>query len=381
MIKYIKVRDKRKKLFGIKIEGHKDWYVAPMFEQLGIGEWANEADGTWFKQNGKYGYYSIAERRVVIPALYGYPLFFNSKGYALTWKDYKARVINKEGETVIPFIHDDCEFYNNEQKSQRHKPVYDNKEVETMTLEELEDRIRKEYILLLELGYEHHKKWVLSNEHREKIEEQEQKVRSLVWDRRQMMDSTWVHNLENAKRIGRTNRLLMRAVSKAIKLGKKTSKSLQWLEKVSNTAHYEVEVYVHPEWQDSKSDLRYKRMYKSPAKEKDRLMDEEDNLADTHIWNIIAAIGGYMKFNGKGSCFEASACGYEPDYWDERELTGDEGQSWDECIHYPAYQDEYFTMPFHHLYCDCFDYSFEDLCNINDFRVNVNIRLVTKEQD
>ena len=46
MIKYIKVRDKRKKLFGIKIEGHKDWYVAPMFEQLGIGEWANEAGRT-----------------------------------------------------------------------------------------------------------------------------------------------------------------------------------------------------------------------------------------------------------------------------------------------------------------------------------------------
>lgn len=67
--------------------------------------------------------------------------------------------------------------------------------------------------------------------------------------------------------------------------------------------------------------------------------------------------------------------------WNERTLTGDEGQSWDECIHYPAYQDEYFTMPFHHLFCDCFDYSFEDLCNINDFRVNVNVRLVTKEQD
>ena len=51
------------------------------------------------------------------------------------------------------------------------------------------------------------------------------------------------------------------------------------------------------------------------------------------------------------------------------------------CAHCPAYQDEYFTMPFHHLFCDCFDYSFEDLCNINDFRVNVEVRLVTKEQD
>ncbi|MGM9776825.1 MAG: hypothetical protein ACI3ZD_00610 [Prevotella sp.] len=113
--------------------------------------------------------------------------------------------------------------------------MYDNKEVENMTLEELENRIRKEYILLLELG-----------------------------------------NVENAKRIGRTNRLLMRAVSKAIKLGKKTSKSLQWME--------------------------------------------------------------------KGSCFEASASEYKPDDWDERTLTGDEGQSWDEWV-------------------------------------NVEVRLVTKEQD
>ena len=62
-------------------------------------------------------------------------------------------------------------------------------------------------------------------------------------------------------------------------------------------------------------------------------------------------------------------------------MTGDDGQSWEECIHFPAYQDEYFTMPFHHLYCDQFDFSLEDLCNINDFRVNVNVHLITKEQD
>ena len=36
------------------------------------------------------------------------------------------------------------------------------------------------------------------------------------------------------------------------------------MEKVSNTAHYEVEVYVHPEWQDSKSDLRYESVYTLP---------------------------------------------------------------------------------------------------------------------
>ena len=418
MTKYIKVLDKRRNLFGIKIEGHKEWLVAPMFEQLGMEEWANETDATWFKRGGKYGYYSITERRVVIPAIYSCPPFFTGKGYAVTWKDYKAGVINIKGETLIPFIYDDIEircqnanpdchgifcgyacftneggvqaydsacrpdeFCDWEKEQQSHQPEYANRDTEAMTLEELEDRIRKEYILLLELGYEHPKKWTFSKEHREKIDEQEQTVKSLIRDRKIKMDSSWEHHVENAKRIGRTNKLLMRAVRKAIKLGKKASKSLQWMEKVSNTAHYEVEVYVHPEWQDSRSDLRYERRFKSAAKENDRLIDEEDNLAETHIWNIIATLGGYMKFNGTGSCFEASAYGYKPGYWNERDMIGDEGQSWDECIHYPAYQDEYFTMPFHHLYCDDFIYSFEDLCNINDFRVNVIVHLVTKEQD
>ena len=52
--KFVKVLDKRKKLFGINIEGHKDWYVAPVFEQLGKSEWPAEENETWFKHNGKY---------------------------------------------------------------------------------------------------------------------------------------------------------------------------------------------------------------------------------------------------------------------------------------------------------------------------------------
>lgn len=436
--KYAKALDKRSKLFGIKVEGQKGWYVAPVFEQLGIWDSPTEAHDTWFKQNGKYGYYNIPDRCVVIPALYGYPLYFNEKGYAVTWKDYKAGVVNQKGETVIPFIYDEIEsryqrvpipedeqrtvttddgtvlhvgptfrdifrgyacfdneggvqaydadcrhdtFHDWEQGRMGYQQEYSNKDVERMTLDELEGRIKKEYVRLLELGYGNPKLWSCSREHMDEIDEQEAKVKSLIHDRRQKMDSTWVHHAENAKRIGRTNRLLMRAVRKAIKLGKKTAKSLQWMEKVSNTELYEVEVFVHPEWQNNKSDLRYIRRFKSPAKELDCLITEEDSVADTHIWNIIASVGGCMKFYGTGVCFEGSAYSYEPEYWNERELTGDDGQSWDECIHFPAYQDEYFTRPFHHLYCDQFDYSFEDLCNINDFRVNVNVHLITKEQD
>ena len=437
--KYVKVLDKRKKLFGIKKQGEEGWYIEPQFEYLEILDWnASDTTDAWFRQNGRYGLLDVPTKRVVIPAIYGFPLYFNEKGLSVAWKDHKAGVINRKGETIIPFIYDEIEprykrvpvpeeeqrtittddgttlhigptcrdyfrgyacftndgeaqaydedcmpdmFYDWEQQRLNYEPEYENIEVGAMHIGELEEIIKKEYVTLIELGYNHPKEWTCSEKHREKIDKQERKIKSLIRDRRQLMNRSWIHNVENAKRIGRTNHLLMRAVRKAILLGEKTSKSLQWMEKVSNTERYVVEVYVHPEWQDSRSDLRYERRFKSAAKERDRLAYDEDNVADTHIWNIITAVGGCFKCNGVGTCFEESAYMYEPDFWDERELTGDDGQSWDECIHFPAYQDEYFTMPFHHLYCDYFDFSFEDLCNINDFRVNVEVYLITKEQD
>ena len=435
--KYLKVYDRRKKLFGIKEDGRKNWYVEPMFEELGFEEWDEDELETWFKLNGKYGYYNIRDKRVVIPALYGYPLYFKGKGFAITWKDYKAGVIDIEGNVKIPFVYDaiegryqqvpipkeeqhtvttsdgivhyvgpthrtffhgyacftnegdvqvydiNCnhdEFYEWEQERLKDEPEYNNKNVGAMSLEELEETIKEEYLLLLELGYEAQNTLILSQEHKDKNHEQERKVKSLLHDRRQKMNRSWMHNVENVKRIGRMNKLLMRAVRKAIKLGEKTSRSLQWMEKVSNTAHYVVEVYVHPEWQNSQSDLRYERKFKSASKEHERLFTDENNVSDTHIWNIIASMGGWIKYHGVGVCFEGLGYKYDLNYWNEKKLIEDNGQSHDEYIHFPAYQDEYFTMPFRDLFCD-FDFSFEDLCNINDFRVNVNVQLVTREQD
>ena len=113
-----------------------------------------------------------------------------------------------------------------------------------MSLTELEERIKKEYVTLIELGYPNYTDKVWSQEHCDKVDAQEKKVRSLLADRQRMMNRSFVHNMENAKRIKRTNDLLMRAIRKAIKLGKKTSKSLQWMEKVSHTTHYEIGIYV-----------------------------------------------------------------------------------------------------------------------------------------
>ena len=114
--------------------------------------------------------------------------------------------------------------------------------------------------------------------------------------------------------------------------------------------------------------------------EQDRLEDQVCNEADNHVWNIIAAMGrGGYREDGVALCFDHQAWDKD-DKWNYKELIMDDGQTWDEGIRFPAYQDVYFTHPFHQLYFDGYNYSFEDLCNINDFRVNVYVKLETKEQ-
>ena len=252
---------------------------------------------------------------------------------------------------------------------------------ESMSINDIETIIKKEYVKLLEMGYEMSLDGGWTKKHRKDVEKQEDVVRALLNERRKLMNRTWIHNQESAERIRRVNDLLMRAVRKGIKLAKKTSKSLQWMEKVSNTEHYAIELYIYPEWQDSQSDYRYMRMFKSASQEQDRLINDEDNIADTHIWNIIANLGLGYRREGKASCFDGCFYDYDKEDWDVKSMIGDDGQSWNEGIRYPAYKDVYFTMPFHHLYCDLFLYSFEDLCNIKDFKVNIDVKLKTREQD
>ena len=136
------------------------------------------------------------------------------------------------------------------------------------------------------------------------------------------------------------------------------------MEKVPNRYHYEVEVFIHPMSQNSKSDLRYERKYSSSAKENARLLDEEFEESDTHVWNIIATLGHGVKYDDMAVCFDKSSSKYRKREWNLRDMTYDDGHTWDEYLHYPAYQDVYFTNPFNEL-CDLFSYSFEDLCNIN----------------
>lgn len=422
-IKYFKVFDKRKHLFGVKIEGQGGWHIKPQFEGIGIKDEGTADETVWFKQQGKYGYYHICEGRILIPAMYGCPLFFNANGQAIAWKDYKTGVINLENQILIPLIYDNLNIrhrcipipeeenkykkdfigyvcFTNEGAAQAYdencqptkfkdwemellnkETEYDNPDVEGMSLTELEERIKKEYVTLIEQGYPNYTDKVWSQEHCDKVDAQEKKVRSLLADRQRMMNRSFVHNMENAKRIKRTNDLLMRAIRKAIKLGKKTSKSLQWMEKVSHTTHYEIGIYVYPKWKNSKSELGYERKHKSSTKENQRLKAEFDNYEGTHIWNIIAALASGSNYYEPHSCCDYWVSKFSPDDWDEHKITMDDGVSWDEGMHYPVYQDVYFTYPWYCLHNHHFLYSFEDLCNINDFLVNVEVQFVAREQD
>lgn len=101
--KYAKALDKRKKLYGIKREGEKGWHMEPQFENLGMMDWyTSDTKDVWYRQNGRYGLLDVAAKRVVIPAIYGFPLFFNEKGHSIAWRDYKAGVIDREGEVRHP---------------------------------------------------------------------------------------------------------------------------------------------------------------------------------------------------------------------------------------------------------------------------------------
>lgn len=416
---YTIARNKRTGKYGVKKTHYVGWWIAPIYDAIQGEEGETNRNGLWVKREGKFGYLNIAEQREQVPCEYGFPLYFQGEGYAEAWKDYKAGVVNLKGDVVVPIIynrivgryedvsdeklphrrHAFCGFacLNNDGSTQAYdrnmQPCgfkaeevfifsdvlqeWNEPENATRTIEEIEDRIREEYEVWRKMGggMPHNHACRVDNE---EADAQKDKIIDLLHDRRHQMNYEWLHNKENADRINRTNQLLQRAVEKAIRLGRKTAKSVEWMNRVSNLDGYcyETEVAVYPQWTNSKSEVGYK-----PTKgkgERERLIEEEDNCHH-HIWNIIAAMSDCYRIDGVGACFHHAATSADPKEWALRTLMLDDGQSWDELIHYPAYMDCYFLIPFHNLYCDLFLYSLEDIARMNDFRVRVNVKLETRE--
>lgn len=389
----------------------------------------------WFKVGNRYGCRWSETGEVAIPAVYGFPPHFNRKGYAVVWKDYKAGVIDENNNVYIPFIYDeiherpywvpnenrvtyidengeekfkgpervltyrgyacftneggqqaydeDCnpvDFDEVDDKYMHNNYEWSIPENANRTIEEIEQALKVEFRKLQNMQCLRGFRRPWSRLSTKEIDEQEDIVEGYIYDRRYVMNQSWVHSRENAERIARTNNLLMRAVRKAVKLGKKTQESVKWMKDVPNNYEFAIRVYIYPVWENDKSCYGYKpKEGLSRSKEQDRLIDQFDNEADNHVWNILAAMGRYPAEDGVALCFDNLVYDAD-DKWDYKELIMDDGQTWDENIHFPAYMDVYFTHPFHMLYCDNFHFSFEDICNINDFRVNVAVKLETKEQ-
>lgn len=390
----------------------------------------------WFKEGNRYGARWSETGEVAIPAEYTCTLYFNKKGYAVAWQDYKAGVIDQNNNVCIPFIYDEiherrtlvpnenrrkiidkngeehlvgpemvyasrgyacftnegaeqaydedcnpCDFDEEDAQYMHQEYEWSVSENANRTLEEIEQALKEDFRKLQNLQRNNSYRRPYYHNTSEEIDKLEERVEGHIYDRRHMMNKSWVHSRENAERISRTNDLLMRAVKKAVKLGKKTQESLKWMKDVPNNYEFVIRVYIHPQWENDKSCYDYKpKEGLSRRKEQERLIDQIDDEADNHVWNIIAAMGkGFHVEDGVALCFDNTVWDAD-DEWDYKKLVMDDGQSWDELIHFPAYQDVYFLHPFHMLYCDNYNYSFEDLCNINDFRVNVAVKLETKEQ-
>lgn len=404
------------------------WWVKPIYDYIGAG-FSDETRDYWSVGiDTKYGLMDMDTRQLVLPMIYRYPLYFNDAGTAITWRDYKAGVINLQGEEIVPFIYDDVWYLtelvpavhidrNGEERPyQRHKRIgyigynidgtrqgYDleghpreltEEEAENiswkpdlyypeyshLTIEELEDIIRKEYTAWREMGGGETFSHVWRRKPNQAIDEQEHKIHQLLVDRRRRMNEVWVDNKKNADRIKRVNDLLMRAVRKVIQLGNRTAKDLKWMEKVPCTYYHDIRIFIYPQWTNSTSDWDYTPDPSlSKAKQREKLSDEEADCHN-HIWNIIAAMGSGMKEDGVALCFYHDMEGRDAPLT-VKEATLDDGQTWAEGIDLPVYQDVYMTYPFHLLFHDNYEYSLEDLARINDFRVRVEVGLETKEQD
>lgn len=432
---YAVVFDRRTGKYGVHKVGHEGWWIEPVYDDM---DKFDSDLGGWIKKNGRYGFLNVERREEVIPCEYGTPIHFRKSGYAEVWKDYKAGAINIKNEEVIPIIYDDmrgryqyvkdpnrrfhvdnegkkhyvspkyvgifkgyacftnegikqaydenmqpCEFQEWERDNiERPKYKWNFPTNARRTVEEIEAIISKEYRKLIDMGYDPNHYYLY---YKDEIEKQRNRVMNHIYDRNHILDASWAHNYENAKKIERVNDLLMRAVAKAAKLGKKTAESLQWMEKTPHRCRYEVEIYVHPEWSNDKSRYDYKPKEQSEKKERERLADQECD-AENNIWNIITMLsrGDGVRADGRALCFYKRADKYkdelEPDQWDLRSMVLDDGNTWDEGIHFPAYMDAYFTVPFHYLFFE-HQFAYADLVNINDFRVKVEVKLETKESD
>lgn len=385
-----KVYSPKFRKYGFKWnENDKEWIVPPAYDEAGDA-WRGLR--VWIKKGNKYGLLNLESGQEEIPCEYGFPPYLSKEGLAILWKDHKAGVVNLRNEVIIPFIYDylvrrfrapeegfvgsigDGELICMNIKGERSE--FSEEELERISYDWMEkeypDYVQKTVDEIEEEIKELHQEWSVN-----KDDELKERIDQLLTIRARRLNKKWKHTPENAKRIDRVNTLLMRAVKRAMTLGKRTAQSLDWMRRTRND-FYSVCVFVYPFW-----DNRYSEWKDTPIEKASRkvLDDEECNQSPHHIWNIIVDMGSCFREDNKGVCFVHSASSSDPEDWDWTSAVMDDGQSWDEGIHFPVYQDVYFLYPWHLLYWETYDFALEDLARLNDFRVEVKVSFEVKVKD
>lgn len=366
MKSYTTQYDKRSRKYGIILDNGKGkrtkWWIRPQYDAIGDINTRFGRSLAWIKVGKNYGTIDVETREVIIEPRYGYPLYWWVDGpeatieniKAIVWKDHKSGVINLKGEIVMPIVYD--QLYSVDGKIQTEQPEETLEwyipENEHRSVEKITQKVIEEWKKLRAMGYSSKVSlYRLDDDIKERIEQQKEIVRQYLCDRRQAADMNWKHNAENAARISHTNDLLMKAVRKAMKVGKKTTQSLMWINSQSNVTYYNVEVFVYPQLSEI----------------------DEDGILDIILRMGLSEID---QVDGISACFShQNRADDEKDLdadWDLKTAIMDDGQSWDEGIHHPAYQDVYFTNPWHKLFYQNY-ISLEDLANIKEFRVDLRV--------
>lgn len=348
-------------------------------------EWIGELyrRSTWIKRKEGFGLLDCDTLQEIIPCEYGFPLYPNLNNQIIVWKNQKAGLINLNNQILIPIEYDTIELINHRyylgEKEERFywfdleaNPIPETKEMAEYTHPDKSDEQEEELYQLPMPQLEQRIKEACSNYWHSQKEEDYDKTITLIQIRQQRMNEQWKHNAANAARIDRVNTLLNNTVREALQLGQRTAASLSWMNDLPNES-YSVNVGVYPYWANDKSEVGYQPKL-TGEEEEQRLCDQEYNEGYNHIWNIIREIGSYRKYGSKHPmCFTASSDSADPSSWDFEEATMDDGQSWDEGIHRPIYQNIHFLHPWHRLYWDDFYYALEDLARMNDFRIEIKV--------
>lgn len=347
-------------------------------------EWIGELDDetTWIKRKEGYGLLDCNTFKEVIPCQYANALYPDKLNQIIVWRDYKAGLIDMRQHTIIPIAYDalelvNGEFYHGERGDQHY--WFDSKGYPIQETKELAAFIQPQWAgeeeLLLQCSLHELEERIISAYQcyvSSRAKEDYKETKRLIEIRQFRMNKEWKHNTANVARIERVNNLLNDNIKEAVVTGQHMAESLAWMEQSADRS-YCVDIRIYPCWANDRSEIGYQPLLEGEAEE-ERLCDQELDESGCHLWNIIRKIGKYETNDRLGHfCFFISRNTAEPECWAFEHCLCEDGQSYDQGLHRPIYQDIHFCWSWERLCWSNFNYALEDLARMNEFKIEIQV--------